>query len=224
MGYDAGAVSATHGRPNLIVRAWRALSVQRPIAPLTAWRVERKWAAAGRPLPPPPILKQALVRRLQRESGLRLFIETGTFTGEMLWAVRRDFSRLVSIELDPALASAARARLSRHPHVTILQGDTVDLLPGVLSGRAEPALFWLDAHYTGGVSAGAGQLAPILEEIAIINAARRPGDIVLIDDARCFNGEQGFPKLEQIRRLCASLGGRFEVVDDVIRWDLTSAR
>jgi hypothetical protein len=46
-------------------------------------------------------------------------------------------------------------------------------------------LYWLDGHWSGGPTAGAGAECPLLDEIAAI-AKGHPDDCVLIDDARLF--------------------------------------
>lgn len=208
----------TGARPaDLAVQSWRKLSMRPWLRPFTEWRVYSRWIASGEPVPAPPIVKQHVVKMHQRP-GVTTFVETGTFTGDMVDAVLHRFSKIVTIELDPGLAEAARQRFSMAGHVEVLQGDSGELLPRVLSRLTAPALFWLDAHYTGGASAGAGQRVPILAEIDAI--ARHPvrGHVALIDDARCFNGLEGFPTLEEVRSRCTARGGAFDIAADIIRW------
>jgi hypothetical protein len=59
---------------------WGRVSMQPWMLPLTERRIYWRWALAGRPVPPPPIVKQRIVRQHQRP-GVRTFIETGTHTG-----------------------------------------------------------------------------------------------------------------------------------------------
>jgi hypothetical protein len=184
--------------------------------PITERRIHWQWVLAGRPVPPPPLIKQQIVKDHQR-AGMRIFIETGTSTGEMVAALLARFDRLVSIELHPALAAAARRRFARHPQVEILEGDSATHFRRVLSELAEPALCWLDAHFTAGTAAGEGCEAPVMSEIEAVLAHPVRGHIVLIDDARCFTGRGGFPTLEAVRERCAARGA-FEVADDIIRW------
>ena len=71
------------------------------VRPFTQRRIVLQWRLAGRPMPPPPHVKQAIVKQYQRRFGLRVPIETGTFAGGMIEAVLARFDRIVSIELDP---------------------------------------------------------------------------------------------------------------------------
>jgi hypothetical protein len=54
-------------------------------------------------MPPPPKAKQDVLGQYAREYGLRLFVETGTFHGDTVEAMRKLFTRIISVELDPEL-------------------------------------------------------------------------------------------------------------------------
>ena len=62
------------------------------------------------------------------------------------------------------------------------------MLPAVIAQIKTPALFWLDAHYSGGTTADSGQ-DPIVEELKSIFQSRNCRHVVLIDDARAHNVE-----------------------------------
>src|ERR1035438_7237514 len=74
--------------------------------------VIRAWEMAGRPLPPPDVLKQRNLRRAAEAHGLRIFVETGTFDGQMVEAMRNHFDRIYSIELSREYYDAARRRFA----------------------------------------------------------------------------------------------------------------
>jgi len=58
----------------------------------------------------------------------------------------------------------------------------------------EPALFWLDGHYSGGNTGKGEKETPIMEEIETILSSPLP-HVVLVDDARCFGTEKDYPTL-----------------------------
>lgn len=177
------------------------------------------WKQRGEAGPPPHFIKQLLLRQLATRFGLRTLVETGTFLGDTVAAMRPHFDRIVSIELSAELARRARERFAQDPQVTILEGDSGALLPGVLTGLDRPALFWLDGHYSGGITAQAAVDTPVLEELAAIFAHPIDTHVVLIDDARCFDGTSGYPTIDALRTLVASHrpGWSFEVRRDCIR-------
>jgi len=138
----------------------------------------------------------------------------------MVAAVLHLADRIVSIELHPELAARARERFRRHPHVTIVEGDSSSVLPPLVSALEAPALFWLDAHFTG-PSGARGQVdSPIVTEIDVVRRSRVPGHVVLIDDVRCFEGRDGYPTLARLRELACDGDpeASFTVRDDVVLW------
>jgi hypothetical protein len=182
-------------------------------------RKHRAWIAAGRPLPAPSVVKHGIVREYADRYGLRTLVETGTYRGGTIDALSARFRRIYSIELDDALYARARARFAGRPHVTILHGDSAETLPGVLGELTEPALFWLDGHYSGPGTAKGRRETPILDEIHAILAHPVAGHVVLIDDARVFGTWPDYPTLDEFRRLVAAAAPALHVAveDDIIR-------
>ena len=50
----------------------------------------------------------------------------------------------------------------------------------------EPTLFWLDGHYSGGVTARGSKETPILDEVDKILSTKESRHVLIVDDARCF--------------------------------------
>jgi len=127
-----------------------------------------------------------LVRALRKRLPLRVFVETGTFEGGTAIAVAPYFERVLTIELAPALFQAATLRLAGMPSVEVAHGAS----PRVLHNRAEhlrtqSVLYWLDAHWSGGVTAGLEHECPVLDELEALSELNGQS-AVLIDDARLF--------------------------------------
>ncbi len=128
---------------------------------------------------------EALVLALQEHLGLEDFIETGTYQGgTATWAGER-FARVTTIELSPAFHAAALVRFQAQPRVRAVCGGSAAVLREIVPALDRPALFWLDAHWSGLDTAGREAECPVLEEIAPINAATLP-HVVMVDDARLF--------------------------------------
>lgn len=178
-----------------------------------------RWIAAGRPVPPPSVVKARLIRDVALRFGFSTLVETGTFWGDMLWAVRRDFRQIYSIELDPRLHAEASRRLAAEGHIRLLLGDSGELLPAVLNELREPTLFWLDAHYSAGITARGALDSPILLELAAIAKHSITGHGILIDDARDFRGTGGYPSLQELESwvIRERPDWQFSVENDVIR-------
>jgi hypothetical protein len=160
----------------------------------------RQWQRTARP-PAPLEVKAQIIRHYAAKYGLRNFIETGTFFGDMLAALRNDFDALTTIELDVALAARATQRFAEEPKITVIQGDSARVLPALLATLKQPALFWLDGHFSGGVTAKGETDTPIIAELNHLFAAAQRDHVVLIDDARLFGSATEYPSLDAIETL-----------------------
>lgn len=187
----------------------------RPLHPLLE---HARWQLRGRPVPPPPRVKQRIVRSYGRVSRATTLVETGTYLGDMVEAQRRHFARVISVELSPELHHAATLRFSGCSNVTLIEGDSGKVIGEVVGKLDEPALFWLDGHSSGGVTARGEKDTPILEELDAVLASPLP-NWILIDDAREF-GKGDYPSLTELeaRALTARPDWAWSVRDDIIRF------
>ena len=175
------------------------------------------WILRGRPERSPHLLKQKVVREYSEKFGLRTLVETGTYYGEMVAAMRRRFDRIYSIESVPALAERAQRKFAREQHIRIFCGDSRAVMPEVLALLNGPALFWLDAGYYGWVGKQGDQqrLSAELEMILSHPFAH----IILLDDARGLTGRDGIPSVGDVT---ADIESKFptrhvEVQHDIMR-------
>ena len=184
-------------------------------------RKYRKWMADGRPDPPPPLAKHEMLRHYARRYGLQVLVESGTFLGDTVEAMRHEFRTVHSIELAPKFHELAKRRFAGVPNVVLHQGDSGRVLADLVGKLDEPALFWLDGHYSGGDTAQGESNCPVRQELAAIFGGMKPPCVVLIDDARCFRNPKAkdYPPVEEIEAMVAArrpdLG--VEVAMDCIR-------
>jgi hypothetical protein len=168
---------------------------------------ERSWKSEGCPLPAPAHIKRLWVREYALRHGARIFVETGTLYGDTLAAVRDIFELLHSVELDDALYDRASKRFANDTQIRLWHGDSGSMLPNVLSEVEYPAMFWLDGHFSGPGTARGALDGPIQQELGAIARHRcRSSHLLIIDDARLFNGMNGYPTLDMLRTNAASLG------------------
>jgi hypothetical protein len=190
---------------------WQQLKVDR--------REVAAWEKAGRGLPPPQAFKKQLIRDFGRRFETRVLVETGTYWGHTIAGSLGVFKTIYSIELKDAFYQHARRRFARHRNVKLFHGDSATQLPRILWELNEPALFWLDAHYSGDGTARGDVDTPIVAELRAISQHRLKTHVILIDDARCFDGTNDYPTLTACKTLSTGFwpASRFEVADDVIR-------
>jgi hypothetical protein len=172
------------------------------------------WKLKGRPVPAPHAVKQMINKYYAAKFKPHVFIETGTYMGEMIDAVLDHFPKIISIEFDPKLAQRAKNKFSSMSQVTILQGDSGKILPELLKGIKEPCLFWLDAHFSGGITAQADSETPIIQEIKAIADHPCSDHVILIDDAREFTGNKNYPTLEELRQVIQQRRKEWRMVVD----------
>jgi hypothetical protein len=155
------------------------------------------WILRGRPARSPHLLKQRVVREYGERFGLPTLVETGTYYGEMVAAMKNHFERIYSIEYVQELASRATRKFARDEHVRIFCGDSRLVMPEVLALLEGPALFWLDAGYYGwvGIRTNEQRLSAELEMIL----GHRFAHIILLDDARGLTGRDGIPSVADVK-------------------------
>jgi len=163
--------------------------------------------------------KQSVLLDFQKRFSLNTLIETGTYLGDMVYAMRNHFQKIYSIELGKDLYDNALRRFKNERHISILHGDSSKLLPEILKNIGEPCLFWLDAHDSSGLTAKGDAVTPIIEELKVIFSHKIKNHVVLIDDASGFNGKNNYPSLETLEGIISDRNPDYvlEVRDDIVR-------
>lgn len=176
------------------------------------------WKLRGEPPRSPHLLKQRTVQEYALRHGLRVLVETGTYYGEMVAAMRKRFDAIYSVEYDPQLAQRARKKFRRWPHIHILEGDSQVRVPAVIKSLQQPALFWLDAGYYGWAGLQ-GDKRRLSTELDAILRHEVKGHVILMDDAHGLNGQNGAPTVEELKqRIQSEFPGRsVEVKYDILR-------
>ena len=195
------------------VLPWRIktalIDIRDPIVALVHYRKPR--------IPPPHAIKARAVISHGRTHNIRVMVETGTCLGEMARKCSRHFVHIWTIELSETLAAEATKRLWSHPNVHVLCGESSELLPQLLADIREPVIFWLDAHYSGGVTAKGASECPLERELQIISEHARQDHILLIDDVRLM-GSGDYPSLERVCELVRQINPRYRIQarDDIL--------
>jgi hypothetical protein len=161
--------------------------------------------------PGPP---KELVGRLAKAEKLNLFIETGTYYGETASWAASIFKKVITIEASEKIYNQAKDKLASYTNLSHLFGDSAELLnPGIIT---EPAIFWLDAHYSAGDTYEKNN--PLLTEIETINRSAHNA-YILVDDARLITSRwlnEHYCELKDIIKLL-EVGDRYIVLfEDVL--------
>jgi hypothetical protein len=173
----------------------------------------------GSPVPPHPEVKHYWIQHFQASHGIKILIETGTNQGHTVEVMLKKFDRIYTIELDEVLWRRASEKFAPALHVQVIHGDSGLMLPTLLTNVKDQCLFWLDGHYCGPGTGRSDDDTPIVKELLAIATQGRNDHVILIDDARLFNGKDGYPMVHQIADLSKRINPNYSirVVDDMIQ-------
>ncbi len=142
---------------------------------------------------------------LKRWGSVATWVETGTYLGETTEFLSKFANKVVSIEPASELVSLARKKFKASHNVFIVEGTSEEILESSLRNLDEKSRedvnFWLDGHYSAGITYLGNIECPLHEELSIIRAFLKPEYKVsiLIDDVRAFSptGQtiNGYPSL-----------------------------
>lgn len=151
------------------------------------------WRLNGLKLPPPYAYKICLLAYFALKYKTKIFVETGTYMGDTVDSLKYFFKKLYTVEMNKKLYINAAKYFKGYRKIEVIRGDSGIILPKILKNIHEPSLFWLDAHYCGEGTARGNKDTPIMKEINYLIKVQKYCHIVLIDDARLFDGTHSYP-------------------------------
>jgi len=177
--------------------------------------VINRWHKAGNPYPTPHEYRQETLKQYATKFGLDTLVETGTYMGKMPEALQDDFARIYTIEVNIDHYLNAKEKFYALPHIETIKGESGEQLELLVAELAKPSLFWLDTHAS--LEKGLQEISILKELKAILGSTQN--HVILINDARLFTGEKGYPSLVELRNYIVSLKplAQFEVENDIIR-------
>ena len=96
-------------------------------------------------------------------------VETGTFIGDGVQIfLDCGFKKVVSVEVDPTLASRCKQRFESNPDAEIVFGDSVQFLKERTKDFPNDVFIFLDGHFSGGGTSYFEKPVPLLDELKVI--------------------------------------------------------
>jgi len=145
-----------------------------------------------------------------------VFIETGTHTGNTVELARKaGFGKIYTIELSDKFYKAASARFSRHQNIVCIHGNSSTKIQEILTKLNEPAVFWLDGHWSMGDTAKGDKDVPLYDELLAIGEHHVKNHIILIDDIRLLGNKNELVtgwhnmSLDKIKELCSNINSNY---------------
>lgn len=147
----------------------------------------REWIQRQYASPSLAHIKRAVLLRLGFPGAV--WVETGTFMGDTAALLAAHSNAVYTIEPDRALHEKAAARFADGSKVKALHGLSEEVFPTLLPTLSGTVNFWLDGHYSGGITHQGPTDCPVRDELQNIenNLSRYAKVAVLIDDVRCFD-------------------------------------
>jgi hypothetical protein len=155
-------------------------------------------------MPLPPFIKRSIILRYALDHHCKTLVETGTQYGDTPYLFRDKFDTIYTIELSSSLAAMARKRFRPFSHIEVIEGDSGQKLAELLPRLRSKVLFWLDGHYSAGLTARGSKDCPIYAELHSIASLCKVPFVVLIDDARCFGHDKDYPSLTDLEAFVQS--------------------
>ncbi len=167
--------------------------------------------------------KRAEIDHYRQNYNLNVLVETGTFLGDTVEYFKDKFDSVYSIELSKEFANKAKIKFAKDQNVKIVQGDSGLILADLVNEINQPALFWLDGHYSSEfyfgdqyfITAKGEKNTPILNELKNIFSNSHQ-HIILIDDARLFIGKDDYPTISELQNLIKTTPYTLTTKNDII--------
>jgi hypothetical protein len=123
----------------------------------------------------------------EKYKNTKFFLETGSHVGlGIKKAMDAKFENIYSIELAPHYYQHCVNLFKNNPNIHLYEGDSEDLLEGIISNINEPITFWLDGHYSGANTAFGRHECPLMRELEIIKNHPIKTHTIIIDDLRVW--------------------------------------
>src|SRR5438445_10494837 len=151
------------------------------------------WERQGRPVPPPHVVKQRVLQEYAERYRLKIFIETGTYRGDMVEAMKPLFRKIYSIELGDELFQKAKRRFKRDAHIELIHGDSGTELGRIMPRLDEPALSRVAGHYSADDTARGAKDTPNYAEQDHILQAERLDHVIAIYHPLCRRNAPAWP-------------------------------
>jgi len=119
----------------------------------------------------------------------KIFVETGTAYGQTLQEIQPYFKKIFTVEISEKLWEWLQPQIQQFENVEHVLGDSLIEIPKFLETlhKDDKVFFWLDAHWSQGLSSKNDLDCPLIEECVIIDKQYKADiGLVVIDDVRMF--------------------------------------
>jgi hypothetical protein len=135
-------------------------------------------------------LKHNTLSNIRGPNGPRVYVETGSYIGDSIGrAIAAGFKEIHSIELSEKFYTHCCKRFRRKLGVHIHHGASEKVLPKIVAKIKEPAIIFLDSHWSKGGTAKGDNPVPLLLELEALARMPVKKHTIMIDDIRLFGSD-----------------------------------
>lgn len=138
----------------------------------------------------PSLLKEDLTEILDLTktnlTDYKYFVETGTWMGETILRFENTFEKLFTIEVSEYVYNEFQKKNYDKNKIKSILGDSSEMIQFVVEQLDDKTIFFLDGHYSSGITGKGKKDVPLYEEITTINNNFNFECIIIIDDLRLF--------------------------------------
>jgi len=142
------------------------------------------------------------------------FIETGTYRGDTLEIIKKNYKNIYSVELSEVFYNNAVNRFKNDKNIKICFGNSRYDLLSIISDINSPITFWLDSHWSCVENVGCDKdvLCPVLYELDQIKQHNIKSHTIMIDDIRLMDGINFNVKKEEILEKLYEINPNYTIV------------
>jgi hypothetical protein len=170
----------------------------------------------------PILVKHKVLKRYSLEHAY--WVESGTYFGHTTSFLSKISKKIVySIEPSKALFDRAKEKFKNFKNVNIVNNTSEDCMDSILTNLTGNICFFLDGHWSDGITFKGENECPVLFELKSIEKHIKNFDkiTICIDDARCFskvssNYDKSYPDINVIIKYAETNNFNFFIEHDII--------
>tara|TARA_B100001250_G_scaffold407192_1_gene427540 strand:- start:419 stop:988 length:570 start_codon:yes stop_codon:yes gene_type:complete len=113
------------------------------------------------------------------------FFETGTYMGNTILYMDQYFEKLYTVEIKEQLLNDVKSKYTGNK-INFYLGDSSIMLPKLVKRINKNTIFFLDGHWSAGITGKGKKDCPLYEELNGIMKNFKHKAIIIIDDFRLF--------------------------------------
>ena len=208
------------------------LKIKNKIGFFIAFIIQTKnWYKRSFNNPVPDFIKRKyLIGTLKNKNSA--WIETGTFVGKTTIFLSNNSQYVISLEPSEECYLRAKENTKYIKNILLINQNSekglknaIDIMVNKYDG--DHIGFWLDGHYSGGITFKNQSICPLKEELEIIFNAINKGDLpykniyIFIDDIRLCIGsstkeEKSYPSLDYLSQQLSDYGFSISIANDIL--------